>query len=276
MTQNALIKPQLVSPTALDIKATMELGEIFAKSGMFSDTQTAAQAMVKIMAGQELGLTPIASMNNIHFVQGKPVIGATVIAGLVQASARYDYKILKHDKTECSIQFYRRENGKFIEHGVPVVYTIEDAKAAELAGKGTWAKHPADMLFSSAIRKGARRYCAELFRGVLNSPDTDDYVESETVEVVEAVEAEIIEGPQPKPKTREDYVVEVKRLCQKLNKAGDKIAVNNEKPKQWGKENLHAFINDYFDVTDGLNSLTFADFDELLEELDSRLTDLLA
>ena len=44
----------------------MSMGKAFAESGMFTDIKTAAQAIVKIQAGQEIGLPPFASMTGIH------------------------------------------------------------------------------------------------------------------------------------------------------------------------------------------------------------------
>jgi hypothetical protein len=38
--------------TGIDV---MGLGEVLARSGFFSDTRDAAQAVVKVLAGQELG-----------------------------------------------------------------------------------------------------------------------------------------------------------------------------------------------------------------------------
>ena len=52
------------------------------KSGYFKDVQSEAQAIVKVMAGSELGLPPFASMTGIHIIQGKPVLGSNVIATL--------------------------------------------------------------------------------------------------------------------------------------------------------------------------------------------------
>ncbi|HEX9679758.1 MAG TPA: hypothetical protein VGA08_04020, partial [Candidatus Saccharimonadales bacterium] len=50
------------------------------ESGYFSDTRSKAQAIVKVMAGAEIGLPPFASMTGIHIIQGKPTLGANVIA----------------------------------------------------------------------------------------------------------------------------------------------------------------------------------------------------
>ena len=49
-----------------------EMGNVFVKSGFFADTRDQAQAIVKILAGQELGISPIASMTGVYIVKGKP------------------------------------------------------------------------------------------------------------------------------------------------------------------------------------------------------------
>jgi len=41
-------------------------------SGFFADTKQAAQAIVKILAGQELGFGAFASMTGVHIIQNKP------------------------------------------------------------------------------------------------------------------------------------------------------------------------------------------------------------
>ena len=55
------------------------LGEVFAESGMFTDVKTAAQAVVKIIAGKELGLSPIESMNSLYMVNGKIAISSKTL-----------------------------------------------------------------------------------------------------------------------------------------------------------------------------------------------------
>lgn len=67
---------QLVKPEQLPLNEIMSIGKAFAESGMFADTKSAAQAIVKIQAGQEIGIPPFAAMTGIHIIQGKPAIGA--------------------------------------------------------------------------------------------------------------------------------------------------------------------------------------------------------
>ena len=54
-----------------ELKQPMAIGEVFAKSGMFPDVKSQAQAVVKILAGKELGLSPFESMGSIYVVNGR-------------------------------------------------------------------------------------------------------------------------------------------------------------------------------------------------------------
>ena len=129
-------------------------------SGYFSDVKGVAQAMVKVMAGAEIGLPPFASMTGIHIVQGKPVIGANLIATLVKNDARYDYRIVKSDATACVLDWY--ENGAKVGQSE---FTMNEAQAAGLTNKAVWKQYPSDMLFARALTRGARRYAPGIFGG---------------------------------------------------------------------------------------------------------------
>lgn len=130
------------------------------KSGFFSDVKSEAQAIVKVMAGAELGLPPFASMSGIHIVQGKPVLGANVIATLVKNDPRYDYRIKVSTDKECILTWY--------EHGKPVgesSFTWAEAQNAGLTGKDNWKKYASDMLFARTLTRGARRFAPGIFGG---------------------------------------------------------------------------------------------------------------
>lgn len=158
-------------------------------SGYFTDVKSQAQAMVKVMAGAELGLPPFASMSGIHIVQGKPVLGANVIATLVKNSGRYDYRIRQSDGNVCVLEW--RENGQPVGESS---FTMSEAQAAGLTGKDNWKKYPSDMLFARAISRGARRFAPGIFGGSpVYTPDEmsvdtdhDGYIESPSVRVIDA------------------------------------------------------------------------------------------
>jgi hypothetical protein len=128
-----------------------------ASSGFFADAKSEAQAIVKIMAGAELGLGPFAAMSGIHIIKGKPALGANLIATLIKNDARYNYKVLEHDATVCTIQFY--ENGEVCGNSE---FTVADAQKA---GTQNMAKFPKNMLFARAISNGAKWYTPGIFGG---------------------------------------------------------------------------------------------------------------
>ena len=143
-----------------DFETTQKTAVALYKSGYFKDVVSESQAIVKILAGQELGLPPFASMSGIHIIQGKPVLGSNVIATLVKNSGRYDYNIKVCTNDECTIVWY--ENGKGRGEST---FTMAEAKLAGLTGKDNWNKYPSDMLFARAISRGARRYAPGIFGG---------------------------------------------------------------------------------------------------------------
>ena len=86
----------------------MSIGKAFAESGMFPDIKTAAQAVVKIQAGAEMGIPPFAAMSGIHIIQGKPTVGAGLMAANVKGSGKYDYRVEQSTEKICSINSFKR------------------------------------------------------------------------------------------------------------------------------------------------------------------------
>lgn len=160
---------------ALTVRDTMDMATHFAKSKLFKDAADVAKAFVKIQAGQELGIPPVAAMSGIHVIEGKPSLGANLIAGRIKASGKYDYRIAKLDAKECAITFF--------EGGEPIgasTFTMEDAgkvqykkdgKMQPLPTKYNWRQYPRNMLFARAISNGARWYCPDIFSGPVYTPD---------------------------------------------------------------------------------------------------------
>lgn len=142
------------------LKEPMALGEVFAASGIFKDIKTAAQAVVKILAGKELGLTPIESMNSLYIVNDKIAVSVSTISSRIKKSGKYDYKINKLDEQECSITFYGI-NGEVKELGTST-FAIKDAARAGIVNKDNWKNYPRNMLFARALSNGARWYCPDV------------------------------------------------------------------------------------------------------------------
>ena len=152
--------------TTINTTDMMNISKAFYESGMFTDIKSAAQAMVKISAGAEMGIPPFAAMSGIHIIQGKPTIGAGLMAANVKASNKYDYKVVEQSEKVCSIDFYK---GKELLGNS--TFTIEEAKKA---GTKNLDKFPKNMLFARAISNGVKFYCPDVFSGPVYTPEEFD------------------------------------------------------------------------------------------------------
>lgn len=173
----------------MKLSETKEMAEHFFKSGVFQDVKDMSVALVKIQAGQELGISPIMAMKEVYLIPSKAgvkiQIGASLQAAMIKKSGKYDYRIVDHSKEICTIHFFEKRADKWEKIGAES-YTIGDARTAGLtAGKDVWTKHPKNMLFARAMSNGAKWYCPDVFGGAIYN-ESDDFPESK-------FEAEIIE-----------------------------------------------------------------------------------
>lgn len=155
--------------TGLNMAQVKWVGQVFYKSGMFADTGDEAQAMVKIMAGQELGLAPFAAMNGINIIKGRPTMSGNLIASAVKKHKSYDYRVTKSDANECIIDWYEKINGELVKTGTNA-FTMEMARNAGLSGDN-WRKYPQAMLFNRAISAGQKIYAPDVFVVSVYTPE---------------------------------------------------------------------------------------------------------
>lgn len=156
-----------MSENELMISQGMELGKIFAESGLFPDIKSAAQGYIKILAGRELNMTPMQALNAFYFVNGKIGIVGNAVAALIKNSKKYDYVINTLTNTECSITFYSLNATSTVgltnkEKIGESVFTIKDAAAAGLVNKDVWKNYTRNMLFNRALMNGSRWYCPDI------------------------------------------------------------------------------------------------------------------
>lgn len=176
-----------------------QFGQAAAKSGYFRDTQDVAKAIVKMQAGMEIGVPPIASLTGIHIVEGKPTLSASLIASRIKASGKYRYVAKKHSETECELEFKEKLDGIWESVGVSS-FTMSDAAKAGISGRANWKRYPKNMLFARAISNGARWYCADIFTGAIYTTeeiqDDPSIVEEQPTPEIKTVEAEIVSEPK--------------------------------------------------------------------------------
>jgi len=168
------------------IEDLARVGDVFVKSGFFSDTRDAAQAIVKVMAGQELGFAPIASMTGVYIVKGKVSLSANLIAAAVKRSGRYTFRVRKPDAQVCEIEFFELDKAGNKESIGTSSFSMQEAAQAGLASSATWKNFPRNMLYARAMSNGAKWYCPDVFGGPVYTPDElGATIDGETGEVID-------------------------------------------------------------------------------------------
>lgn len=143
------------------LREPMALAEVFVKSGMFPDLKTQCQAVVKIIAGREYGLTPLQAVTELYMVNGRVAMSAKLIAAAIKKSGKYDYHIEKMDNEECAISFFEVTQEAKVKIGESS-FTIKDAAKAGIVNKAVWQNYPKQMLFARAISMGGRTFCPDI------------------------------------------------------------------------------------------------------------------
>lgn len=163
--------PQTLLPDPAEYEQIRSIGKALAASGYFADIQSEAQAVVKILWGRDLGISPMVAIKSIHWITFTRKDGrkestiepsANLRAMLIKRSERYDYRIREHTDTRCRITFF--EDGEEIGE---VDYTIDMARASGLTEKAgsLWKQYGQDMVFAAALRRGQKRYCPDVIIG---------------------------------------------------------------------------------------------------------------
>jgi len=171
-------------------------------SGYFADTKAISQGIVKILAGQELGFGPFASMNGVYIIQGKPSFGANMMAAAVKASGRYNYRVVEMSDEVCEIAFI--ENGQECGRSK---FTIADAKKA---GTKNLDKFPRNMLFARAMSNGVRWYCPDVMNGsAIYTPEELGVETDEDGKPLEPIISEVIDVEPVQEKSRSQISAEL-------------------------------------------------------------------
>jgi len=171
-------------------------------SGYFADTKAISQGIVKILAGQEIGFGPFASMNGVYIIQGKPSFGANMMAAAVKASGRYNYRVVEMSDEVCEIAFI--ENGQECGRSK---FTIADAKKA---GTKNLDKFPRNMLFARAMSNGVRWYCPDVMNGsAIYTPEELGVETDEDGKPLEPIISEVIDVEPEQEKSRSQINAEL-------------------------------------------------------------------
>jgi hypothetical protein len=170
---NIAVKTTLLTPS--NLKEAMEYATIIANSAMVPRTYQgkAADILVAVQMGAELGLKPIQALQNIAVINGKPSVYGDALLALVQAHSSFeDIKEWYDEKTNTAFCRVKRRNQT--EHTVS--FSAEDAKKAGLWGKsGPWTQYPKRMMQMRARGFALRDKFADALGGLITVEEAEDY-----------------------------------------------------------------------------------------------------
>jgi hypothetical protein len=185
MNQLAIATPS--SGFALEPKSLTEAMEI---AKMLSDSSMvpacykgkAADTLVAMMMGKEVGLNPIQALQNIAVINGKPSIYGDAMLALVQNHPKFGgiEESFDDESMTATCTVFRR-NGK--PHTQK--FSQVDAATAKLWGKaGPWTQYPKRMLQMRARGFALRSQFADALAGLITAEEAQDMPVEREINVV--------------------------------------------------------------------------------------------
>jgi hypothetical protein len=114
-----------------------------------------------ILYGDEVGLGPLASVNEIHVIEGRIFVAAEAQRALVLAAG---HAIWPDELGTTRATWCGRRTGS--EQVTRVTWTLDDARRANLAGKPNWRSYPRQMLSARASAELVRAMFADVVHGL--------------------------------------------------------------------------------------------------------------
>lgn len=125
----------------------------------------AADITAAILAGQELGLQPMATLRSMDVIQGTPALRAHAMRGLVQSKGHRIWMAEQSAEKVVMCGQRREPNGEY-GPAQEVVWTIQRARELGLTSKDQWKKQPATMLTARATGEICRLVASDVLHAM--------------------------------------------------------------------------------------------------------------
>ena len=181
-----------------DLHTRMEYAKALAVSDLLPAAYRGkpANVLVAIEYGRALGIEPMAAIQGVSVIQGKPTASAQLVGALVRR-AGHRLRIIKHDSGAVEAQIIRRDDPEFTFRAV---WTMERAKAAGLTGKGgSWQTFPVAMLTARAVTEVAREACPDVLAGVAYTEEELESIPSGSPQRVSTTHLSVPQTPESPP-----------------------------------------------------------------------------
>lgn len=217
---NTQPRPQLVAghtPRAI-VPQTMEeayrLANAVCEAGMAPrGLDTPAKAMVAIMHGLEIGLTPMAALQRIAVVNGRPTIWGDGAMSLVRASGLCEYVKERIDGEGDKRVGVCEAKRKGEPDPIIRTFSVQDAKNAGLWGKaGPWQQYANRMLAMRARAFTLRDGFADVLGGLYLKEELEDVPTHTQARVSAPPPPQMIEAPKPPDAAAHEQPAEVAKF----------------------------------------------------------------
>lgn len=128
------------------------VADLLVKTGFAPKGSTVETAVVAMIHGNRLGLDPLAAVQGIAVVNGRPTLWGDQLAAAVKGSSVYGGERVEYIGAgdDAGVRFTTWRKGHEDEPTVET-FSVRDAKRAGLWGKtGPWTQYPRRMLFNRA------------------------------------------------------------------------------------------------------------------------------
>ncbi len=162
-----------------------------------------------ILHGTELGLSPMAALNNIIVIHGRPSLYAETMVALVQAAG---HEVWTESESDTKVVVCGQRAGS--DKVERATFTIERArKAGYVAKNAKYGTDPQAMLYARAASIACRRTAPEVLKGIPVFEDVQDWgpdrPSAPAVVAAPVSVAEITGGPSVEPDPEPADEVEV-------------------------------------------------------------------
>jgi hypothetical protein len=160
-----------------DFDGAWRIAVAVTKAGMApKGLESPEKAMVAIMHGMEVGLTPMAALQSIAVVNGRPTIWGDGAIGLVRGSGKCEWIKERIDGEGDKMVALCEVKRKGEEDPIRATFSVADAMKASLWGKaGPWQQYPKRMLAMRARAFALRDGFADILRGLGIAEEVQDF-----------------------------------------------------------------------------------------------------
>ena len=152
------------------------------------------EAAAAMLAGAEVGLSPMASLSAFDVIQGRAAPRAITLRAIAQS---HGCEIVVTEATPTRVTIEGRRRGD--ERWTPVTWTLDRARDLGLLTKDQWKKQPQTMLIARATSELARLIAADAILGIGYSiEELQDDIPEPTAKVSRST-SRVQRQPKPQP-----------------------------------------------------------------------------